>query len=70
MGGLLLGGVARTALLCVAGWLLLWAVLSLVLKQKQFGRAFDDVHTYLVLIAVSAVFVFPCLWLILASLSK
>lgn len=70
VGGLLLGGVARTALLCVAGWLLLWAVLSLVLKQKQFGRAFDDVHTYLVLIAVSAVFVFPCLWLILASLSK
>ena len=69
-GGLLLHGVARTVLWCIAGWLLLWALLSLALKPKLFSRAFDDVHTYLVLIAVSAIFVFPCLWLILASLSK
>ncbi|MCL1965086.1 MAG: sugar ABC transporter permease [Firmicutes bacterium] len=34
------------------------------------GRLFDDIATYTALLAVSAVFVFPALWLVLASLSK
>lgn len=63
-------GVFRYILLGVGAWLALWAALSLLLKPRSFGRAFDDVHTYLALLAVSAIFVFPCLWLILASLSK
>ena len=68
--GLFVQGVARYVLLGVCAWLALWAVLSLVLRPRTFGRAFDNVHTYLVLLIVSAIFVFPCLWLILASLSK
>ncbi len=63
-------GVFRYILLGVGAWLALWAALSLLLKPRSFGRVFDDVHTYLALLAVSAIFVFPCLWLILASLSK
>lgn len=69
-GLLLAQGVLRYILLGVGAWLLLWAGLGLILKARAFSRAFDNVHTYLALIVVSAVFVFPCLWLILASLSK
>ena len=69
-GGLLLQGVPRYILLGLGAWLILWAALSLLLRPRTFGRAFDNVHTYLALIIVSAIFVFPCLWLILASLSK
>lgn len=63
-------GVPRWILLGLGGWFLLWSVLYAALKPRAFSRAFDDVHTYLALIVVSAIFVFPCLWLILASLSK
>ena len=34
------------------------------------GRIADNVFTYLALVAMAAVFLFPCLWLILASFSK
>ena len=33
-------------------------------------RAADNLFTYLALIVRSVIFLFPCLWLILASLSK
>ena len=33
-------------------------------------RAADNLFTYLALIVMSVIFLFPCLWLILASLSK
>ena len=70
IAGILLHGVPRKVFFILGGWLLIWAGLSCILRPRAFGRAFDDVHTYIVLIAVSALFVFPCLWLILASLSK
>ena len=42
------------------------------MKKKKLTprRAADHVITYTVLLLLSAVFLFPCLWLILASLSK
>lgn len=41
------------------------------MKQKWTARrAADNFFTYLVLLILSAVFLFPCLWLILASFSK
>ena len=42
------------------------------MKKKKLTprRAADHVITYTVLLLMSAVFLFPCLWLILASLSK
>ena len=42
------------------------------MKKKKITprRAADHVITYTVLLLMSAVFLFPCLWLILASLSK
>lgn len=39
-------------------------------KKLTARRAADHVLTYTVLLILSAVFLFPCLWLILASLSK
>ena len=67
----ILGGpVIAYGLTAIGAWLLLWALLCAALPGRLFARAFDDVHTYLTLLIVSAVFVFPCLWLILASLSK
>lgn len=41
-------------------------------RKKRFSarRMADNVLTYTALIIVSAIFVFPCLWLILASFSK
>lgn len=39
-------------------------------KKLQPKQAADVVLTYLVLILVSLIFLFPCLWLILSSLSK
>lgn len=33
-------------------------------------RTADNVFTYGALLVISAIFLFPCLWLILASLSK
>ncbi len=54
----------------IGAWLLAWAALHLALSDRAFRRWFDNAHTYLVLIVISAVFVFPCLWLILSSLSK
>ncbi len=39
-------------------------------KKLTLRRASDHFFTYLALIVMSAVFLFPCLWLILASLSK
>ena len=40
-------------------------------KQKlTLRRAVDDGFTYLALTVVSLIFLLPCLWLILASLSK
>ncbi len=40
-------------------------------KRKLTPRRFaDNIFTYLALIVISAVFLFPCLWLILASFSK
>ena len=62
--------VVTGVLLGVGAWLALWAVLHLVFSDHLFRRSFDNVHTYLALIIVSAIFVFPCLWLILSSLSK
>ncbi len=40
------------------------------IRKIRFGRVLDTALTYLLLIAVSFVFFFPCLWLILASFSK
>ncbi len=39
-------------------------------KKLTSRRAVDNVVTYTLLLVMSAVFLFPCLWLILASLSK
>ena len=39
-------------------------------KKLTPRRAADNLFTYLALLIMSAVFLFPCLWLILASLSK
>lgn len=39
-------------------------------KRLTFRRAADNTLTYAALMAVSAVFLFPCLWLVLASFSK
>ncbi len=40
------------------------------MKNRKVAKAIDAVLTHLVLIAVCFVFLFPCLWLILASFSK
>lgn len=40
------------------------------MKLKKSARIADNIFTYLALIVLSAVFLFPCLWLILASFSK
>lgn len=40
------------------------------MKSMKAVRALDTVVTYLILIVVCFVFLFPCLWLILASFSK
>lgn len=40
------------------------------MKVKKSARVADNILTYLALLIVSAVFLFPCLWLILASFSK
>lgn len=39
-------------------------------KSIKIGKIADAAITYLILIAVAALFFFPCLWLILASFSK
>lgn len=39
-------------------------------KKIKAGTLADGIITYTILIAVCAIFVFPCLWLILASFSK
>lgn len=39
-------------------------------KEKHFGKLFDTTITYIILIFVALIFLFPCLWLILASFSK
>lgn len=39
-------------------------------RPIRLRRFADNIVTYLVLLVVSAVFLFPCLWLILASFSK
>ena len=41
-----------------------------MIRKKSAGRILDDVLTYTALIVISAIFLFPCLWLILASFSK
>ena len=69
-GALFVSGAVRWVLLGLGAWLLVWTALYLLLPRRAFNRAFDNVHTYLALLIVSAIFVFPCLWLILASLSK
>lgn len=42
------------------------------MKNRRFStrRAADNVFTYLALMVMSLIFLFPCLWLILASFSK
>lgn len=40
------------------------------MKKSKITRLFDTALTYIVLIAVCFIFLFPCLWLILASFSK
>ena len=40
------------------------------MKSMKAVRALDTVVTYLILIIVCFIFLFPCLWLILASFSK
>ena len=41
------------------------------MKKKLTPRRFaDNVRTYLLLLIMAAIFLFPCLWLILASFSK
>ena len=40
------------------------------MKSMKFTRVADTVVTYVILIAVCLIFLFPCLWLILASFSK
>ena len=39
-------------------------------KKWSTGRTLDAVITYILLIVVAFIFLFPCLWLILASFSK
>lgn len=39
-------------------------------KKRNAGQVLDTSITYVVLIVVSFIFLFPCLWLILASFSK
>ncbi|MEE1200326.1 MAG: hypothetical protein U0L09_06715, partial [Christensenellales bacterium] len=39
-------------------------------KRYSLRRAADDLVTYGILIAVSLIFLFPCLWLVLSSFSK
>lgn len=40
------------------------------MKKYNFFRAADTIVTYFILIVVALIFLFPCLWLILASFSK
>ena len=40
------------------------------MKKQKILHVTDSVITYIILIAVAFVFLFPCLWLILASFSK
>lgn len=39
-------------------------------RRLSLRRTADNVFTYTVLIAVSVIFLFPCLWLVLSSFSK
>ena len=39
-------------------------------NKATLRKASDNIFTYVALIVMSAIFLFPCLWLILASLSK
>ena len=39
-------------------------------KTKKVSKTLDIIFTYLTLLAVSFIFLFPCLWWILASFSK
>ena len=39
-------------------------------KKARFKKCIDVIFTYLLLIIISFIFFFPCLWLILASFSK
>jgi len=41
-----------------------------MMKKQSFIKILDTTVTYIILIAVAAIFFFPCLWLILASFSK
>lgn len=41
-----------------------------MMKKQSFLKILDTTVTYIILIAVAAIFFFPCLWLILASFSK
>lgn len=41
-----------------------------MMKKQSFFKILDTMVTYIILIAVAAIFFFPCLWLILASFSK
>lgn len=41
-----------------------------MMKSKKFTKHLDTGITYVILLLVAFVFFFPCLWLILASLSK
>ncbi|NLJ16847.1 MAG: sugar ABC transporter permease [Clostridiales bacterium] len=39
-------------------------------KKRSFSKYIDSIITHLILISVSIFFLFPCLWLVLASFSK
>lgn len=39
-------------------------------NKVTLRKASDNIFTYAALIVMSVIFLFPCLWLILASLSK
>lgn len=41
-----------------------------MMKKQSFLKILDTTVTYIILIAVAAIFFFPCLWLILSSFSK
>ncbi len=41
-----------------------------MMKKQSFGKGFDAVWTYALLIVVGFIFFFPCLWIVLASFSK
>ena len=41
-----------------------------MMKKQSFGKVFDAVWTYALLIVVGFIFFFPCLWIVLASFSK